>query len=138
TAGIVDTGTSLLLLNPDGFAIYQQATGAGFDETVGLISFTPEQFAALESLFFHINGVTFEFTANAQIFPRQLNTVIGGTPDGIYGIVANLGIPRPVVPVFNSAFVNGMAFLERFYSVYDTTNNQIGLATTSFTFSDFN
>ena len=64
--------------------------------------------------------------------------MIGGTSDGIYSIVADLGIPRPVVPVFNSAFVNGMAFLERFYSVYDTGNNQIGLATTEFTFADFN
>ncbi|KAH8102739.1 acid protease [Cristinia sonorae] len=138
TAGIVDTGTSLILLNPAGFNAYQAATGGVFDPNVGLLSFTPAQFAALESLFFHINGVTFELTPNAQIFPRQFNTLIGGSQDGIYGIIANLGIPRPVVPVFNSAFVNGMAFLERFYSVYDTANNQIGLATTEFTFAEFN
>ncbi|THH16343.1 hypothetical protein EUX98_g9313 [Antrodiella citrinella] len=138
TAGIVDTGTSLLLLNPDGFAAYQEAAGGVLDDNTGLLKFTPEEFAALESLFFHINGVTFELTANAQIFPREFNTLIDGTEDGIYGIVGDLGIPRAVVPVFNSAFVNGMAFLERFYSVFDTTNNQIGLATTQFTLQDFN
>ena len=31
------------------------------------------------------------------------------------------------------SFVNGFAFLERFYSVYDTTNKRLGLATTSYT-----
>lgn len=34
-----------------------------------MLSFTPEQFAKLQSLYFKINGVTFEFTADAQIFP---------------------------------------------------------------------
>ncbi|KAH8102723.1 acid protease [Cristinia sonorae] len=138
TAGIVDTGTTLLLLNTDAFVTYQTATGAVLDDRTGLLQFTPEQYAALESLFFHINGVTFEFTANAQIFPRKFNALVGGDPDGIYGIVGDLGTPPPLVPVFNSAFVNGMAFLERFYSVYDTTNNRIGLATTKFTYADIN
>ena len=31
-------------------------------------------------------------------------------------------------------FINGMTFLERFYSVYDSTNNRVGLATTAHTF----
>ena len=69
---------------------------------------------------------------------RRFNNELGGTADGIYGIVANLGVPPPLVPVFNAAFVLGMVFLERFYSVFDTTNNQIGLATTPFTFAETN
>jgi pepsin A len=28
-------------------------------------------------------------------------------------------------------FINGYAFLERFYTVYDTTNSQVGFATTA-------
>lgn len=28
-------------------------------------------------------------------------------------------------------FINGYTFLERFYSVYDTTNKRVGLATTA-------
>lgn len=56
-------------LTIDGFAVYHKAAGGVVDEVVGLLSFTPKEFAALESLFFHINGVTFELTANAQIFP---------------------------------------------------------------------
>lgn len=30
-------------------------------------------------------------------------------------------------------FIIGYTFLERFYSVYDTTNKRVGLAATSFT-----
>lgn len=30
-------------------------------------------------------------------------------------------------------FINGYAFLERFYSIYDTTNKRVGFATTQFT-----
>ena len=35
-------------------------------------------------------------------------------------------------------FINGFTFLERFYSVYDTTNNRVGIATTPNTYSTTN
>jgi len=35
-------------------------------------------------------------------------------------------------------FINGQSFLERFYSVYDTTNQRLGLATTQFTDAETN
>ncbi|VDB86598.1 unnamed protein product [Peniophora sp. CBMAI 1063] len=134
TAGIVDTGTTLLLLATDAYDAYTAATGATLDSTTGLLSVTADQFAALESLFFTIGDTTFEFTANAQLWPRSLNTDIGGDADGIYLIVGDLGS--------NSGegldFINGYAFLERFYSVFDTTNLQVGLATTPFTNSTTN
>ena len=57
TAGIVDTGTTLLLLATDAYDAYTAATGATPDSSTGLLSITPEQFAALESLFFTIGGV---------------------------------------------------------------------------------
>ena len=53
----------------DAFSQYQTLTGGVEDEATGLLSITPAQFANLQSLFFNINGVTFEFTANAQIWP---------------------------------------------------------------------
>jgi cathepsin E len=37
--------------------------------------------------------VTFEFTANAQVWPRSLNSLIGGQAGNIYLIVADLGTP---------------------------------------------
>ena len=69
TAGIVDTGTTLTLIATDAFQRYQAATGAVPDANTGLLALTLQQFANLKSLFFIINGVTFEFTANAQIWP---------------------------------------------------------------------
>ena len=35
TAGIVDTGTTLVLLATDAFSAYQQATGGTLDQTTG-------------------------------------------------------------------------------------------------------
>ena len=45
------------------------ATGAVLDNTTGLLRLTTAKFNKLSSLFFKINGVSFELTANAQIWP---------------------------------------------------------------------
>ncbi len=42
----------------DALATYQELTGAVFDNNVGLLSLTPEQFGNLESLFFNIGDVS--------------------------------------------------------------------------------
>jgi cathepsin E len=73
--------------------------------------------------------VTYQFTANAQLWPRTLNTYIGGTANDIYLIVGNLGSHSGE----GLDFINGYAFLERFYSVFDTANHRVGFATTSYT-----
>lgn len=129
TAGIVDTGTTLILLATDAFNGYKSATGAVPDTTTGLLSITPAQFAKLQDLVFTTNSGSYALTPNAQLWPRSLNTQIGGTAGSIYLIVGNLGTPSGQ----GLDFINGYAFLERFYSVYDTTNQQVGLATTSYT-----
>ena len=115
------------------------------DEITGLLTLTKAQFAKLPSLFFHIGGRAFELTPNAQIWPvcvqnstrglsrvslicaaykhqRTLNTFIGGERDAIYLIVNSIGTPTGA----GLDFVNGMTFLERFYSVYgkDTDGSQ--------------
>jgi cathepsin E len=77
---------------------------------------------------------TFELTANAQIWPRNLNNDIGGDKNGIYLIVSDIGTPGGE----GLDFVNGVAFLERYYSVFDTANRRIGFATTPFTFATTN
>jgi cathepsin E len=129
TAGIVDTGTTLTLLASDAFARYRSATGAVQDNTTGLLRLTTAQFANLKSLFFTANGHTFELTANAQIWPRNLNSAIGGNANSVYLIVGDLGTPSGE----GLDFINGMTFLERFYSVFDTANRRVGFATTQFT-----
>ncbi|PPQ63824.1 hypothetical protein CVT24_009774 [Panaeolus cyanescens] len=129
TAGIVDTGTTLVLLATDGFNKYKSATGGVLDSTTGLLRITSTQFSNLQSLFFTAGGATFELTANAQIWPRSLNADIGGVASRIYLIVADLGSPSGE----GLDFINGFAFLERFYSVFDTANKRVGFATTPFT-----
>ena len=76
-----------------------------------------------------IYQVTYTLTANAQLWPRSLNTDIGGTTSRIYLIVNDLGSPSGE----GLDFINGFGFLERFYSVFDTANKRVGFATTPFT-----
>ncbi|TDL23261.1 acid protease [Rickenella mellea] len=129
TSGIVDTGTTLLLLATDAFKAYEKATGGVLDQATGLLTITQTQFNNLKSLFFEIGNVTYELTANAQIWPRAQNEMLGGDPNKIYLVTADLGINSGA----GLDFINGFVFLQRFYSVYDTTNAQVGLATTQFT-----
>ncbi|KAL5534090.1 hypothetical protein ACEPAG_551 [Sanghuangporus baumii] len=129
TAGIVDTGTTLVLIASDAFRRYQSATGGVADRNTGLLRLTTSQFNNLQSLFFTTNGNTFELTANAQAWPRSLNSAIGGNANSVYLIVNDVGSNTGS----GLDFINGFAFLERFYSVFDTANRRVGFATTPFT-----
>jgi cathepsin E len=129
TAGIVDSGTTLLLLASDAFQKYQSATGGVLDQDTGLLTITSDQYTNLHSLFFSIGNTQFEFTANAQIWPRSLNSVIGGTAGHIYLIVKDNGAKSGS----GLDFVLGQVFMERFYTVFDTANSRVGIATTPFT-----
>ncbi|KAH9170221.1 aspartic peptidase A1 [Lactarius sanguifluus] len=129
TAGIIDTGTTLILIATDAFNRYKTATGAVLDASTGLLKITSTQFSNLQSLFFTAGGISFELTANAQIWPRSLNTFIGGTTGSIYLVVNDIGSPTGS----GLDFINGYTFLERFYAVFDTTNNRVGFANTPFT-----
>ena len=72
---------------------------------------------------------TFALIPNAQIWPRSLNTYIGGSTGVIYSIVNSIGNSSGL----GMDFTNGQAFLERFYSVFDGDNCQVGFATTEYT-----
>ncbi|KAN0074734.1 Aspartic peptidase domain containing protein [Tylopilus felleus] len=134
TAGIVDTGTTLLLLASDAFESYQEATGATVDQTTGLLTISEQQYNQLQSMNFHIGGVTYELTPNAQIWPRALNSVLGGQEGQIYLITSNLGSQSGS----GLDFINGFGWLQRFYSVFDTTNSKVGIATTPYTDAETN
>jgi cathepsin E len=99
------------------------------DTTTGLLRITPAQYSNLKSLFFTTGGTTFELTPNAQIWPRALNELIGGTSHDIYLIINDIGTPTGQ----GLDFINGYTFLERFYAVFDTAHARVGLATTAFT-----
>lgn len=118
-----------MLLATDAFQKYQQATGAVTDDSTGLLRITADQFSNLQSLFFNTGGTSFELTPNAQLWPRALNVDIGGVAGNLYLIVGDLKTQSGN----GMDFVNGMAFLQRFYSAYDSANGRVGLAPTPFT-----
>ncbi|KZV97330.1 acid protease [Exidia glandulosa HHB12029] len=126
--GIVDTGTTLILLATQAFSAYTKRSGAVPDGATGLLRLTPAQFAALPSLNVIVGGVTFTLTPDAQRWPQQLNTAIGGSTSFVYLIVNTLGSPEGQ----GLDFILGQFFLERFYSVFDSTGF-VGLAPTVFT-----
>ncbi|KAF7327735.1 Aspartic proteinase [Mycena kentingensis (nom. inval.)] len=129
TAGIVDTGTTLVLLASDALHEYQKSTGAVLDKPTGLLRITEAQFCNLKPLVLHIGGRAFTMTPDAQVFPRVLNTDLGGEPDALYLVVGDLGSSSGQ----GLDFIAGYTFLERFYSVYDTGNSRVGIAETWFT-----
>ncbi|OAX33575.1 acid protease [Rhizopogon vinicolor AM-OR11-026] len=134
TAGIVDTGTTMILIATDAFVKYQSATGGTLDQSTGLLKISSDQYNNLSSLYYTIGGVSYELTPNAQIWPRSLNSDIGGTTNSIYLVVGDIGTPSGS----GLDFINGYCFLERFYSVFDTTNSKVGFATTEYTYATSN
>lgn len=63
------------------------------------------------------------------LFQRSLNSLIGGQNDQIYLVVSDIGTESGQ----GLDFINGFSFLERYLSVFDTANNQVGFAPTQFT-----
>ena len=61
------------MCSADALATYQSLTGAVADSNTGLLKITTAQFESLESLFFNIGDSTYEFTPNAQIWPRSVS-----------------------------------------------------------------
>lgn len=112
---------------------YVNATGATFNETMGSLYITQAQYQTLQSLFFVVGNSTFELIPNAQIWPRSLNSIIGGQEELVYLVIKDIGEQDPGVD-----FIAGMSFLERFYSVFDTGNQLLGLATTAYTHVETN
>ncbi|KAI0077154.1 aspartic proteinase from Irpex Lacteus [Panus rudis PR-1116 ss-1] len=132
--GVVDTLITLTLFATEAFQRYKTATGAIIDPRLGLLRVSLSQFANMQSLFFTIAGFPFEFTPNAQIWPRHLNEAIGGQTNFVYLIIGDLGTPEGE----GLDFVDSLTFLERYFAVFDTTNHRFGLATTTFTTSTAN
>ncbi|GJE93106.1 A1 family peptidase [Phanerochaete sordida] len=134
TAGIADTGTTLILLATDAFDHYTTATGATMDPATGLLKLPAVKYDSIQSLFFKIGGKSWEFTKNAQIWPRSLNSNIGGDADSVYLIVGDIGTPSGE----GLDFINGYVFMQRFYTVYTSKAPSFGIAKTAFTYAETN
>jgi len=134
SAGIVDTGSSLVLLTPSAYDAYRSATGATYDSDTGMLYISADDYESLESLYFHIGEETYEFTKNAQIWPRSLNYAIGGTDDRVYLIIGQ----SERLEQQGLGFVNGQTFLERFFHIFNGDERVFGIATTEYTYAETN
>ncbi|KAJ7822002.1 family A1 protease, partial [Mycena olivaceomarginata] len=123
-----DTGWSALIyLADDAWIRYIQATGATFDFNTGLL--TVPSMNNLQNLVLVLGGEQFPLTPNAQIWPRALNSVIGGNPNQIYLVISGLATPSGQ----GLDFILGMAFLQRYYTVYFYELEMFKLTSTPFT-----
>lgn len=138
TNGIIDTGTSLLYLATEGFNTIQKLTGGVPDSATGLLSITEDQYRNLKPLLFIIDKITYTITPNALIWPRALNTAIGGNADKIYLIVFETKQDPTSKAKKEPDFTLGYTVLQRFYTVHDIENKRIGFATTPFTNANTN
>ncbi|KAG2114176.1 aspartic peptidase domain-containing protein [Suillus discolor] len=129
TAGIVDVDTTFILIATDAFNQYQSLTGGTLDPATRLLLISSAQYGALENLNFHIGSETYSLTPNGQIWPRVLNTYIGGSSNAIYLVIHHIATPSGQ----GFDFVNGYPFAERFYCVFDTSRSRIGFAPTPYT-----
>ena len=91
------------------------------DETNGLLTITSDQYAKLQTLTFNIGNNAYDLTPNAQIWPRSLNSMIGGSSNSIYLVVSDIGSQSGS----GFDFIMGYAFL----SVFIMTSIGIRLTT---------
>jgi saccharopepsin len=107
TAGIIDTGTSLVLLATDAFDAYKSATGAVLDSQTGLLRLTQAQYANLQNFVVHVGSASYTLIPNAQRVPASLNGDIGGDANSVYLIFGDFGEPSGE----GLDFILGMFFL---------------------------
>jgi hypothetical protein len=96
-AGILDTGTTLLLLASDAFARYKTSTGAEMDAHTGLLALSKANYHKIKDLVFTIGGRDFKLSPDGQIWPTYLNKALGGSDDKVYlvaGDVSDFFDPR--------------------------------------------
>ncbi|KAG1747746.1 acid protease [Suillus paluster] len=134
TAGIVDTGTTLILLADDFFAVYLGAIpGAYVDNNAGLIVIPPSSVADMQPLNFKIGDTVFSMDTAAQLIPLDQNTAWGGQAGVQYGVVGHLGADSGE----GLDFIIGQKFMEKYYAVFDADSNRVGFGNTEHTFSTY-
>jgi hypothetical protein len=120
-SAIVDTGTTLIYIPTDAYNAFVKATGGAADSASGLLSFTKKP---TENLVFSIAGTDFPLTPDQYLIPQAQYTNNQLSGSKFFSWVGDGGSASP-------GFILGMKFLENYYSVFDTTNSQVGLAPSS-------
>lgn len=143
TAGILDSGTTLLYLTSDAYKTIQDTTGAVLDSHTGLLKVTKTQFANMKSLYIVTAGVrrlhfrfrlftTFPSQITMELIPDALSvppSSVNASSDDVYLIFGDLGKMSST----GLQFILGYFVHQRFYISYDSENQRVGLAPTEYT-----
>ncbi|KEP48817.1 putative aspartic peptidase A1 [Rhizoctonia solani 123E] len=106
-------GASLLYVAPEAFKVYSQSLpGSEIDASTGLLEIPKESLHKMKPLFFVIDEVTYEFTPDAQLWPRVLNALLNEKADAYYSVISSLEVIKEDV----CEFINGYVFMQRFYT----------------------
>ncbi|KZO93780.1 hypothetical protein CALVIDRAFT_566255 [Calocera viscosa TUFC12733] len=128
----LDYGSTNLFKNDVGIVdTTAQPSPAPIDPITGLLEVPASQVSAIQSLNFTIGGRAFTLSAGAQLIPQSEVAAYGGRNGHVYSYVGPMGSDSGA----RFDFVLGQKFLERVYSVYDTTRNRVGLSYTEYTFT---
>jgi len=123
---IVDTGTTLIYLASSAFTAYRKAIpSAVLDTNSGLLRFPKSSLSKVPAISLKVGGTKFNLNSYGQLVEQGLYSAFGLNSTYYYSWVNDGGSGSDVTCII------GQKFLERFYSVYDTTNNRIGFAKTS-------
>ncbi|KAF8177288.1 putative cathepsin E [Mycena galopus ATCC 62051] len=120
-SAIVDTGTTLIYIPTAAYNSFLSASGGKTDSVTGLASWTTLPTA---NFAFTIGGVSFALTPAQFTIPTAQYDVWGLASGKFYGWIAAGGTEADELN-----FIVGQKFLENYYSVFDTTGNQVGFAT---------
>ncbi|KAF8978165.1 hypothetical protein BGZ46_006762 [Entomortierella lignicola] len=120
-AGIVDTGTTLIMLAEYILEFLFLTVGGYQDQNSGLYVIPKGKLSDLKDVTFNLNGKPFSLSPQQYLIPNNQFEHFGLTKGIHYTYFAPMGLS-------GIDAIIGMKFLENYYSVYDTTNNRVGLA----------
>ncbi|KAI8139007.1 aspartic peptidase domain-containing protein [Fennellomyces sp. T-0311] len=122
SAGIVDTGTTMIILQPEiADSLYKQIKLAEYDTHLDLYTVPCNKIGQLPTLAFTFNGVTLKLTPQQYTVPEW--------QAGYWG-VSKGNCPTYIVggPLDGFEFILGQKFLESYVSFYDSNQHRIGFA----------
>lgn len=123
SAGIVDTGTTLIYLPTSSFKAFLKASNG--TSKSGLASYTTKPTAKLTIT---IGTNDYDLTPDEYLIPSDQYANIGiKDTSKYYAWVSDGGNGQGFFGPVPDAII-GQKFLERYYSVYDTTNSRVGFA----------
>lgn len=144
TSGIIDHGSSLLLLATSGYNRFLTQTGAKPDQTTGLPMLSNESCDKLDPIILTFAGVNITIPVELYRWPGDQNSGIGGSSDQCYLAVGDIGsdfnsfqqgtglrFRRSTVPDSSDSdlnFILGYNTLKHFTVVLDKANSRVGIS----------